>query len=142
MLDSPPAPEPRVVNGELDPAKATEAELRGQRVFFGKQQCGICHAPPYYTDNLMHNLQAERFFGSRMINGRMVSADGPITTFPLRGIEESPPYLHNERLLTLKDTVEFFNLVLERKLAAQEKRDLVAFKRALRPAFMDRLKTT
>ena len=42
----------------------------------------------------------------------MASADGPIKTFPLRGIKDSPPYLHDGRLLTLEDTVEFFNLVL------------------------------
>ena len=47
-----------------------------------------------------------------MINGRKASADGPIKTFPLRGIKDSPPYLHDDRLLTLDDTVEFFNLVL------------------------------
>lgn len=131
LLDFPPAPKLSVVDGKLDPAKASEAELRGQEVFFGKGQCGTCHAPPYYTDNLMHNLQAERFFEPRMINGRMASADGPIKTFPLRGIKDSPPYLHDGRLLTLEDTVEFFNLVLERKLDAQEKSDLVAFLRAL-----------
>ena len=60
----------------------------------------------------MHNLQVERFFKPRMINGRMASADGPIKTFPLRGIKDSPPYLHDDRLLTLEDTVEFFNLVV------------------------------
>ncbi|VTP98742.1 cytochrome c peroxidase [Pseudomonas aeruginosa] len=61
----------------------------------------------------------------------MASADGPIKTFPLRGIKDSPPYLHDDRLLTLEDTVEFFNLVLERKLSAEEKGDLVAYLRTL-----------
>ena len=73
----------------------------------------------------MHNLQAERFFKPQMINGRFASADGPIKTFPLRGIKDSPPYLHDGRLLTLDDTVEFFNLVLGTKLTDQEKQDLV-----------------
>ena len=50
---------------------------------------------------------------------------------PLRGIKESPPYLNDGRLLTLDDTVEFFNLVLETKLTDQEKKDLVAFLKAL-----------
>ena len=85
-------------------------------MFFGKGHCATCHPAPYYTDNLMHNLQAERFFKPQMVNGRMASADGPIKTFPLRGIKDSPPYLHDGRLLTLEDTVEFFNLVLETKL--------------------------
>ena len=61
----------------------------------------------------------------------MASADGPIKTCPLRGIKESPPYMHDGRLLTLEDTVEFFNLIFELGLTAQEKADLVAFMRAL-----------
>ncbi|MBI4795375.1 MAG: cytochrome B6, partial [Deltaproteobacteria bacterium] len=130
LLDFPPAPKLDVF-GRLDPKKATEEELRGQDVFFGKGRCAACHVPPYYTDNLMHNLKAERFFKPKMVNGRMASADGPIKTFPLRGIKDSPPYLHDGRLLTLEDTVEFFNLVTGTKLSAQEKKDLTAFMRAL-----------
>jgi cytochrome c peroxidase len=130
ILDFPPAPKLNVL-GKLDPAKASESELRGQEIFFGKGQCSTCHAPPYYTDNTMHNLQTERFFTEKMINGRKASADGPIKTFPLRGIKDSPPYLHDDRLMTLEDTVEFFNVVLGLKLAQAEKTDLVAFLRAL-----------
>jgi cytochrome c peroxidase len=130
LLDFPPAPKLNVF-GKLNLAKAGESEMRGQEVFFGKGQCAACHTPPYYTDNLMHNLKVERFFKEVTINGRTASADGPIKTFPLRGIKDSPPYLHDDRLLTLADTVEFFNLVLELKLNEQEKKDLVAFMRAL-----------
>jgi len=130
ILDFPPAPKLNVM-GKLDPAKASEAELRGQSLFFGKAQCSSCHTPPNYTDNTMHNLRVERFFNEKMINGRKASADGPIKTFPLRGIKDSPPYLHDDRLLTLDDTVEFFNLVLELKLNEREKKDVVAFLRAL-----------
>lgn len=130
LLDFPPAPKLNVF-GKLSPAKASESEMRGQDIFFGKGQCATCHTPPYYTDNLMHNLKVERFFKEATINGRKASADGPIKTFPLRGIKDSPPYLHDDRLLTLEDTVEFFNLVLELKLNAQEKKDLVAFMRVL-----------
>jgi cytochrome c peroxidase len=130
LLDFPPAPKLNVF-GKLDPAKAGESEMRGQEIFFGKGQCATCHTPPYYTDNLMHNLKVERFFKEVTINGRKASADGPIKTFPLRGIKDSPPYLHDDRLLTLEDTVEFFNLVLELKLNEQEKKDLVAFMRVL-----------
>ena len=130
LFDFPPAPKLNVF-GKLDPAKATQSELRGQDLFMGKAQCATCHPAPYYTDNLMHNLRVERFFQEVMINGRKASADGPIKTFPLRGIKDSPPYLHDDRLLTLDDTVEFFNLVLGVNLNAQEKKDLVAFLRAL-----------
>ena len=130
LLDFPPAPK-LGIDGKLDPKLASAAELRGQVLFFGKAQCSSCHAAPYYTDNLMHNLKVERFFKPRMINGRMASADGPIKTFPLRGIKDSPPYLHDGRLLTLEDSVEFFNLILGTQLQGQEKQDLVAFLRQL-----------
>jgi cytochrome c peroxidase len=130
LLDFPPAPK-LGIDGKLDPKKASEAEMRGQALFLGKAQCASCHQPPYYTDNTMHNLQVERFFKPRMINGRMASADGPIKTFPLRGIKDSPPYLHDDRLLTLDDTVEFFNLVVGARLTEPEKKDLLAFLRAL-----------
>lgn len=130
LLDFPPAPKLDVF-GRLNPAVATQSELRGQDVFFGKGKCVSCHAPPYYTDNLMHNLRTERFFKPQLVNGLMANQDGPIKTFPLRGIKDSPPYLHDDRLMTLEDTVEFFNLVLETKLNKQEKGDLVAFMRAL-----------
>ncbi len=119
------------VFGKLDPNRATLAELRGQEIFFGKGQCGSCHAAPYYTDNLMHDLKTERFFKPEMVNGMNEVGDGAVKTFPLRGIKDSPPYLHDGRLLTLDDTVEFFNLVLGTKLTGDEKRDLVAFLRTL-----------
>jgi cytochrome c peroxidase len=130
LLDFPPAPKLTVL-GTLDERLATPAEIRGQKVFFGKGQCGTCHTGPYFTDNNMHNLQVERFYRARMINGVAAAADGPIKTFPLRGVKDSPPYLHDGRLLTLDDTVEFFNLVLGTKLTKQEKEDLVAFLGAL-----------
>jgi cytochrome c peroxidase len=126
LLDFPPAPKLDVF-GRLDPAVASQAEVRGEEIFHNKGRCSTCHEPPYYTDNLMHNLRVERFYEPRDINGRMASADGPIKSFPLRGIKDSPPYLHDGRLLTLDDTVEFFNLVLQLRLTDREKQDLVAF---------------
>jgi cytochrome c peroxidase len=79
----------------------------------------------------MHNLKIERFFKPELVNGVMEVGDGPIKTFPLRGVKDNPPYLHDGRLLTLDDTVEFFNLVMELHLNSQEKQDLVAFMETL-----------
>jgi cytochrome c peroxidase len=130
LMDFPPAPK-LAVDGTLSPKRASQAELRGQTLFFGKAKCGSCHPAPYYTDNSMHNLRAERFYKPQLINGMMASADGPIKTFPLRGIKDSPPYMHDGRLLTLEDTVEFFNIILELGLKPDEKADLVTFMHAL-----------
>jgi cytochrome c peroxidase len=124
MLDFPPAPKLDPVTNRLDPKKASEAELRGEKVFFSKGQCASCHIPnESYMDHQMHDLHLERFLKE--------PGDGPIKTFTLRGIKESPPYMHDGRCLTLEDTVEFFNLVLGTKLEQQEKADLVAFLRQL-----------
>ena len=129
ILDLPPAPKLDVY-GKLDPRKATPAELRGQAVFFGKGTCATvtCRRT---TPTTSCQPSDERFFKPVLINNMMAIGDGPIKTFPLRGIKDSPPYLHDGRLLTLEDTVEFFNLVLGTQLSAQEKTDLVAFLRAL-----------
>jgi cytochrome c peroxidase len=130
IMDFPPAPKLNVL-GRLDRRRASEAEARGEDLFFGKATCAVCHTPPFYTDNLMHDLMVERFYKPHMEGGMMMTKQGPIKTFPLRGIKESPPYFHDGRLLTLEDTVEFFNLVLELNLTATEKSDLVAFLRVL-----------
>jgi cytochrome c peroxidase len=120
MIAFPPAPKLDIY-GHLNPDKATESELRGEQIFAAS--CSQCHPAPYYTDNLAHDLQAERFYDGR--------AEGMIKTFALRGIKDSPPYMHDGRCLTLEDTVEFFNLIQGLKLTAQQKKDLVAFMRAL-----------
>jgi cytochrome c peroxidase len=122
MFDFPPAPKLNLL-GRLDPAKATPEELRGEQIFFGKGQCASCHPAPFYLDNLLHDLRTERFLDEPAL--------GPIKTFTLRGIKDSPPYLHDGRCFTLEDTVEFFNLVQGLKLTAAEKSDLVAFLRQL-----------
>jgi cytochrome c peroxidase len=123
MFDFPPAPKLNTLTNRLDPTKASESEMRGQELFFGKAQCSTCHNGPAFMDDKMHDLKLERFTTE--------PGDGQIKTFTLRGIKESPPYMHDGRCLTLEDTVELFNLVLGTRLNQQEKTDLVAFMRAL-----------
>jgi cytochrome c peroxidase len=132
MIDFPPAPKLDPF-GRLDPAKATQQELVGEKVFFGKGRCADCHIPQTsFTDNNMHDLKLERFYSvGKTVNDFVALPDGPIKTFTLRGIKDSPPYLHDGRLLTLADTVEFFNLVLGLKLTQQEKDALNAYLLAL-----------
>ena len=122
IIAFPPAPKLDLL-GRLDPTKATPAELRGESLFVGKAKCSACHAPPYFSDNQMHDLRVEEFYPGR--------AEGWAKTFSLRGIKDSPPYFHDGRLPTLEDSVEFFNLILKLRLAADEKKDLVAYMRTL-----------
>ncbi len=118
IIDFPPAPKLGPLM-KLTPSKASPAELRGEALFHGKAQCSTCHHGPAFTDDYMHDLQVERFYAGR--------PEGPIKTFPLRGIKDSPPYLHDGRCPTIQDSVEFFNLVLDLGLTKDEKGDLVAF---------------
>lgn len=118
ILDFPPAPKLTVLM-RLDPAKSSQAELRGETLFHGKAKCSACHYGPAFVDDYLHDLQVERFYKGR--------PEGPIKTFPLRGIKDSPPFLHDGRCPTLHDAVEFFNLILELNLTKEEKDDLVAF---------------
>jgi hypothetical protein len=66
------------------------AERRGQEVFFGRGQCGICHVAPYYTDNPMHDLKIERFFNRG-------PADQDVPAVRHQGLS---PHVHDVRLLT------------------------------------------
>lgn len=130
MLDFPPA-EKLDIYGRLDPEKATEEELQGEMVFFGKGRCADCHPAPHYLDNLMRDLREDRFYEPQLVNGHWDGAVGPVKTMTLRGIKDSPPYLHDGRLLTLEDTVEFFNIIQQLQLTEEEKKALVAFLRCL-----------
>jgi cytochrome c peroxidase len=132
IIDFPPAPKLDPL-GHLDPSQATEQELAGEKVFVGKGRCGECHIPQTaFMDNNMHDLKLERFYEiGHTVNDLVMLPDGAIKTFTLRGVKDSPPYLHDGRLLTLADTVEFFSLVLRLKLTQPEKDSLVAYLLAL-----------
>jgi cytochrome c peroxidase len=128
IIDFPPAPKLDPFN-RLNQAMATPQELAGEKVFMGKGRCAECHVPQTgFLDNQMHDLKLERFYRvGQTVNDLVLLPDGPIKTLTLRGIKDSPPYLHDGRLPTLADTVEFFNLVLGLKLTQEEKAQLVAY---------------
>ncbi|MCW7538016.1 hypothetical protein OOT46_09160 [Aquabacterium sp. A7-Y] len=131
IIDFPPAAKLDPF-GRLDPTRATPQELAGERLFHGKARCAECHiAKQSFLDHQMHDLKLERFYRSVSVNDFMPLPDGPIKTFTLRGIKDSPPYLHDGRLMTLADTVEFFNLVLGLKLTQSEKEALTTYMLAL-----------
>jgi cytochrome c peroxidase len=128
IIDFPPAPKLNP-EGRLDQSRATQQELVGEQIFLGKGHCAQCHIPQEsFMDHQMHDLKLERFYQvGQTVNDFVMLPDGPIKTFTLRGIKDSPPYLHDGRLLTLADTVEFFNVVLGLKLTQQDKDALVAY---------------
>jgi len=130
ILDFPPAPKLDVF-GKLIASKASEQELKGQELFFGKAKCAECHQAPFYLDNKMHDLQVQQFYKPQTVRDHFDVAAGTIKTFTLRGIKDSPPYLHDGRLLTLDDTVAFFDVILSLKLTDDERAALVAFMRCL-----------
>jgi cytochrome c peroxidase len=132
IIDFPPAPK-LDATGRLDPTRATRQELAGEKLFMGKGRCAECHVPATsFMDQQMHDLKLERFYKLGTSGNDFVPVpDGPIKTFTLRGIKDSPPYLHDGRLLTLADTVEFFNLVLGLKLTQQEKDSITSYLLAL-----------
>ena len=129
IIDFPPAPKLDPF-GRLDPTKATRAGARGRDGSSSARAAAPNVTSPQssFMDNNMHDLKLERFYRiGQTVNDLVTLPDGPIKTFTLRGIKDSPPYLHDGRLLTLADTVEFFNLVLGLKLTQPEKDALVAY---------------
>jgi mono/diheme cytochrome c family protein len=65
-------------------AKATESGLRGEALFFGEAHCAACHAPPYYTGGLLHDLKVERFYKPQVVNGMPATAQGRSRLSPAR----------------------------------------------------------
>jgi len=65
-----------------------------------KGRCAECHIPQEsFLDHQMHDLKLERFYRvGQTVNDFVFMPDGPIKTLTLRGIKDSPPYLHDGRL--------------------------------------------
>ena len=125
IIDFPPAPKLDPFGPARPGARRREQELAGEKVFLGKGRCAECHVPQHVVHGPTDARPEARALLPRRARRSTTSSrmpDGPIKTFTLRGIKDSPPYLHDGRLLTLADTVEFFNLVLGLKLDAGRRR--------------------
>ena len=123
MFDFPPAPK---LDGRrhAGPGEGHGGRNRGREIVLWKG--AMLHLPSgaVYLDNQMHDLHVERFLKNE-------AGDRPLRRSRCGASKDSPPYFHDGRLLTLEDTVEFFNLVLELKLTPEEKHNLVEFMRQL-----------
>jgi len=164
-LDFAEAPVDRALRGEAAlPPLATE----GLRLFTGKAGCVQCHAGPLLTDGKLHRLgvpdhpalareplrtisllrhNAERGLPQPMAERGDVGAyavsknpaeRGSFITPPLRGLAHTGPYMHNGRLASLEEVVDFHDRgggpgseLRPLDLGARERQALVAFLQAL-----------
>ena len=91
IIDFPPAPKLDPF-GRLDPDMASEQEILGEQIFLGKGRCAECHIPQQsFMDNACTTLSSSGSTRSgRSTTTSSTLPDGPIKTFTLRGIKDSP----------------------------------------------------
>jgi len=130
-----------------DKKALTDAEKRGWEVFRGKGSCSTCHAGILLTDMVYHNVgvgmdKAEPDPGRKKVTN--ADADlGAFKTPTLRDISRSAPYFHDGSVATLEEAVDVMagggkpnphldmKNLQDRKLTAEEKKDLIAFLKSL-----------
>jgi cytochrome c peroxidase len=133
----------------------------GFKVLSEVASCTLCHLPPVYSDTLFHNVgvgvAAEKpdagrgkivadaaAKASREVTAEEQKLQGAFKTPTLRGLALTAPYFHDGGVATLEAAVDYMlgggtaNPNLDEKLkpktlTAQQKKDLLAFLRALTP---------
>ena len=123
----------------------TPPQVRGLKVF-QKAKCDKCHKDSIFSDNAFHNLGAGIDKPDPDLGRFAITRDpkdwGAFKTPTLRDIAETPPYLHDGSLKTLREVVDFYdkggtlNKNLDKdikplKLTSEQRSDLVEFLRAL-----------
>ncbi|MBI3447578.1 MAG: c-type cytochrome [Acidobacteria bacterium] len=124
-----------------------DAAKRGWEIFRGKGGCGTCHAGILFTDMQYHNAgvgmdKPEPDIGRKKVTN--ADADlGAFKTPTLRDISKSAPYFHDGSVATLAEAVDVMAAggkpnphldtknLQDRKLTADEKKDLIAFLESL-----------
>lgn len=125
-----------------DTKALSDSAQRGMKTFFGKGHCSACHQGANFTDGAFHNIglgidDPEPDLG-RQAHSMMVGDRGSFKTPTLREIARSAPYMHDGRLKTLEEVVDYYDKggtpnpqldeeIYQIKLAPQEKADLVTF---------------
>lgn len=127
-----------------DTTALTPDARRGLDLFFRRANCSRCHLGPNLTDERFHNTgvaTGTRDAGRYAVTQRTADL-GAFKTPTLRNVELTAPYMHDGSIATLDQVVEFYdrggrpNPHLDREiqplgLSADDKRELVAFLRAL-----------
>jgi cytochrome c peroxidase len=124
----------------------TPAERHGLWLYESKGRCWNCHGGSNFTDERFHNTGVswgkEPSDLGRAVVTRRDEDRGKFKTPTLRGVALTAPYMHDGRLATLEDVVEFYNrggganpnldpLMRPLELTKEEVADLVAFLKAL-----------
>lgn len=127
-------------------AALTPAQVRGIDVYFNKAKCDQCHEGVNFTTNAYHNLGVGMDKPNPDVGRYEVTKDladwGAFKTPTVRDIARTAPYMHDGSLKTLEEVVDFYdkggtpnkNLderIKPLKLAAEQKKDLVEFLKAL-----------
>jgi len=130
----------------------SESAMRGWELFFDekKTDCKACHAGANFTDEQYHNLgvgmDAEEPDLGRFVITNEDKDRGAFKTPTLRNIEQTAPYMHDGSQKTLEEVVEWYakgghpnphlsDKIKKLDLTDQEKKDLVAFMKALTGKF-------
>jgi hypothetical protein len=118
---------PRPPQNSFNHAAASD----GEALFNGKAKCATCHVPPIFTEPgwNMHkpaDIGIEPFQADR-------APDHAYRTSPLRGLfaHAKGGFYHDGRFATLGDVVDHYNDVLNLRLSAAEKADLVEYLKSL-----------
>lgn len=124
----------------------SEEAKRGLELFRGKARCVRCHSNFNFSDEKFHNLGIGWDNNTVDLGRYMVTKNpddiGAFKTPTLREISRTAPYMHDGRFKTLEEVVEFYdrggiknphqdNTIIPLELTGQEKKDIVAYLRAL-----------
>ncbi len=125
-----------------DKQALSAAAERGRVVFFNKAHCSACHAGANFTDGAFHNIGVgmddKEPDQGRQAHSGLLGDRGSFKTPTLREIGRTAPYMHDGRLKTLGEVVDYYakggtaNPQLDEeiyplKLSAEQKSDLVTF---------------
>lgn len=130
-----------------DEAALTESQKRGMKIFFSDHaRCDSCHEGVNFTNGKYANIgigmdKPNPDLG-RFVVSKKEEDKGAFKTPTLREVSKTGPYMHDGSLKTLEEVVEHYNKggiknpwlhqdVRELKLSDQDKKDLVAFLKAL-----------
>lgn len=93
-------------------AQYTELERIGEAIFFSEEgDCFHCHGEPLFTDNDFHNNGLQAVLDDVGL-GEVTGSPSDLGKFrspTLRNIGLTAPYMHDGRLATLEEVVDFYN---------------------------------